>query len=100
MDSGSQRTYITNSLKEKLVLQSKRTETLKLNTFGKDQFSKKKCDVVQLSLQGNDGDVEISAVCFPKICSPIPTRICPDRYPHLKGLNIADLNLIEGDEKQ
>ena len=64
MDSGSQRTYITNSLKEKLGLQSKRTETLKLNTFGKDRFSYKKCDVVQLSLLGNDGDVEISAVLF------------------------------------
>ena len=65
MDSGSQRTYVTNSVKEKLGLQTKRTESLKLNTFGKDRFSKKKCDVVQLSLQGNGGDVEISAVCFP-----------------------------------
>ena len=98
MGSGSQRTYITYNLKEKLSLQLKRTETLKLNTFGKDRFSKKRYDVVQLSLLGNDGDVEISAVCFPKICSPIPTRICPDRYPHLKGLNLADSNFIEGDE--
>jgi hypothetical protein len=100
MDSGSQRTYITNGLKEKLGLQPTKTETLKLNTFGGDRFSKKRCDVVQLSLQGNDGDVEISAVCFPNICSPIPTKICPERYPHLKGLNLADGNLVESDEAE
>jgi hypothetical protein len=98
MDSGSQRTYITNGLKEKLGLQPTKTETLKLNTFGGDRFSKKRCDVVQLSLQGSDGDIEISAVCFPKICSPIPTKICPERYPHLKGLNLADVRQSESDE--
>lgn len=100
MDSGSQRTYITNDLKERLGLQPKGTETLKLNIVGEDRFSKKRCDVVQLSLQGNDGDVEILAACIPKICSPIPTKICPERYPHLKGLNLADSNLIEADETE
>ena len=58
-----------------LGLQTKGAEALKLNTFGGDRFSKKRCDLVQLSLQGNDGDVEISAACFPKICSSIPTWI-------------------------
>lgn len=100
MDSGSQRTYVTDGLKEKLGLQPTKTETLKLNTFGGDRFSKKRCDVVQLSLQGSDGDVEISAVCFPKICSPIPTKICPERYSHLNGLNLADSNLIESEEPE
>ena len=100
MDSGSKRTYITNGLKEKLGLQPTKSETLKLNTFGGDRFSKKRCDVVQLSLQGSDGDIEISAVCFPKICSPIPTKICPERYSHLKGLNLADVKLSESDEPE
>lgn len=97
IDSGSQRTYITNHLKERLGLQPTKTETLKLNTFGGDRFRKKQCEVVKLSLQGTVEDIEISAVCFPKICSPISAKICPDNYPHLKGLKLADTSLTETD---
>jgi hypothetical protein len=73
---------------------------VKVKYIGGDRFCKKRCDVVQLSVQGSDGDVEISAVCFPKICLPIPTKICPERYLHLKGLNLADLNLIKSDKPE
>ena len=76
MDCGSQRSYVTNHLKEKLGLQLTKTETLRLNTFGGDRFTSKRCDVVRLSLQGIGEDVEISAGCFPKICSLISTKIC------------------------
>ncbi len=44
MDSGSQRTYITDSLKNELGLIAEKTEVLNLNTFGNDQIQKRKCD--------------------------------------------------------
>lgn len=50
LDSGSQRSYITNYLKKRLTLGLRpvKKETL---TFGQDKFKKQKCDVVNLSLK-------------------------------------------------
>ena len=78
LDSGSQHSYITNSLKSKLSLVPLKRETLNLNTFGDKQFSKQQCDIVQVSLQGKNGCHSISALCFPKICSPLSTAIDVD----------------------
>ncbi len=48
MDSGSQRTYITDTLKNKLGLVPEKTELLNLNTFGNDKVEWQKCDMVRL----------------------------------------------------
>jgi hypothetical protein len=96
LDSGSQRSYATNHLKKRLGLQPVKKETLNLNTFGQDKFTKQKCDVISLNLKSNDGnDIEVSAVNFEKICSPIPTKIQLDKYAHLKELDLADSSLSE-----
>ena len=69
LDSGSQRSYITNHLKRKLGLIPIKTETLNLNTFGNEKFSKRDCDLIKLRLQGKHGeDVNISALSFEAIC--------------------------------
>ena len=76
LDSGSQRSYITNHLKRKLGMIPIKTETLNLNTFGNDKFSKKDCDLIKLPLQGKHGeDVNISALSFEAICSPVPAKV-------------------------
>ena len=90
-DSGSQRSYITNSLKSKLNIKPKKTETLHLNTFGERSYRKQKCEVLPLFLQSNKNeDIMISALSFPVICSPLSTKIEVDQYPHLQGLQLAD----------
>ena len=71
LDFGSQRSYITNSLKKRLGLVPIRTETVNLNTFGEDHFKKRKCDVVQLDLKGSSGNRNITVLCFPKLCLTI-----------------------------
>ena len=98
-DSGSQRSYITNELKEKLDLKPTKQETLHLNTFGEEGFKRQKCDMFSLQLQGEDGelDIELSALAFPVICSPVSTRINIQEFPHLDGLQFAD-NLDGGDQ--
>ena len=52
-----------------------------------------------LQLQGEDGvlDIELSALAFPVICSPVSTRINIQEFPHLDGLQFAD-NLDGGDQ--
>ena len=76
LDSGSQRSYITNHLNRKLGMIPIKTETLNLNTFGNDKFSKRDCDLIKLRLQGKHGeDVNISALRFEAICSPVPAKV-------------------------
>ena len=90
-DSGSQRSYITNSLKSKLGLKPATTETLHLNTFGENNFRKQKCEVLSLWLNDLDDEpIKISALSFPTICAPLPSRINVSSYPHLHGLKLAD----------
>ncbi|XP_028400806.1 uncharacterized protein LOC114523939 [Dendronephthya gigantea] len=96
-DSGSQRSYITNELKQKLDLKSEKRETLHLNTFGNDGFKKQNCEMFSFNLQGKNSeiDIEISALAFPVICSPVTTTIDVQAYPHLDGLQLADNSDIE-----
>ena len=71
-DLCSQRTYISEELKQKLNLKSLKTETLNLNTFGMDKFRKQKCDLVEINLEGRDGSViRLKHLVFPIICSSL-----------------------------
>ena len=90
-DNGSQRSYVTDNLKSRLGLKSTIKEMLYLNTFGEKTFRKQKWDVLTLFLQ--DANEETSRVCvlsFPTICSPLPSRVDANNYPHLHGLKLAD----------
>ena len=99
LDSGSQRSYVTTALKERLKLAALKTETLNLNTFGDDRFTKQRCELVKLSLRGKEDDVEIFALCFLKICSPLSTSLDVSRYPHLQGLDFADASVVDGSQQ-
>ena len=92
-DSGSQRTYITESLKTKLNLKPISRERLHLNTFGNPSFSTRLCDVVQLCLKkpGSDVLITITALCFPVICSSLPDICSVANCQHLEGLELADV---------
>jgi len=47
-DTGSQRSYVTESLVKCLNLKPLRKERLQLNTFGESGFKGKSCDLVQI----------------------------------------------------
>ena len=96
MDVGSQRSYISNQLRSKLKLKSLKQEQLTLNTFGNEKFSKRECDLIRIRLQGRFGeDVEIMALTFPAICSPLKTPVEIEQYPYLQDLELAD---VSGDD--
>ena len=85
-DNGSQRSYVTDSLRSKLVLKPVQTERLNLNTFGESRYKKQDCDVVNLQLRKSGTDdhdaINISALTFPVICLPLPSKISVN-HPHL-----------------
>ena len=66
-------------------------ERFTLNTFGSENYSKKECNLVQVKLQGKSGiTIEILALGFPVICSPLQTPVAVDQYSHLQDLDLAD----------
>ena len=62
-----------------------------MNTFGSEKYVKQKCDVVKVRLRAKYGeDVELTAICYDKICSPLPVKVNVQEYVHLDELESAD----------
>ena len=61
-DSGSQKSYIVESVKKALSLKIEKTETLNINTFCTEKYEKKLCDRVILNLEVMGDVVSISAL--------------------------------------
>ena len=96
MDVGSQRSYLSNALKTRLKLKPLRQEHLTLNTFGNEQFNKRKCDLISVRLQVKHGEeIEIPALNFPAICSLLQVPVELDRYPYLQDLDLANASTSE-----
>ena len=73
MNSGSQKTYITQKLKENLGLKQMARERLCMKTFGSDYNNLKTVDVVNLCMKNVDNDVTVTVTAHvvPIICSPL-----------------------------
>ena len=93
-DSGSQRSYITEKLKESLSLTPCSSETMLMNTFGSDKGSKQSCDVVAVSLSLRGGGVlKLYFLSVPQICEPLsnqPLSYVSEHHRHLSELDLAD----------
>ena len=79
-------------LKGQLRLKPVKIEKLHLNTFGTRHYKTQECSVVKLYLQGHaQGEaISISALASPVICSPLSSTVHVEKYPHLRGLQLAD----------
>ena len=99
-DTGSQKSYVNESLKDALKLKVIGKERLLIKTFGNEIARVKTCDIVQLAMKTIDGmEVNISAYVVPQICSPITKqglKKAVRQYKHLQGLQLAD---FEGNEE-
>ena len=56
LDSGSQRSYITNQLKTALSLPTEQVETMLIKTFGSVEEKRQNCDVVRLAMKTKTGE--------------------------------------------
>ena len=90
-DSGSQRSYITDELCDKLNLRVEGKENLNLNTFGSNRYRKQSCTRVKVRIEIMDRNfVESTALSNPVICSPVKSPVNVNKYTHLLGLELAD----------
>ena len=95
LDSGSQRSYITTELKDKLNLPTLKSKPLMIKTFNSESESIQVCDVVQLCVSNKEGNLAVKfiAYCVPTICAPLAnqnTRVSQSKYDHLAPLKLAD----------
>ena len=93
-DSGSQQSYMTESLKHRLKLVAVKKEKLHLNTFRDDRFKSRECKVVRVKITkpSMNETIVIDVLSFPTICTPLPPMIKVDPYPCLRELESADDN--------
>ena len=94
LDGGSQRSYVTERVRDALHLPVSHSESLTIKPFGSNTGSHQQCKVVNLCMETlGDNDVTLSAICVPVISSPVQGQ-CPRQavrnYPHLTGLTLAD----------
>ncbi|XP_078368716.1 uncharacterized protein LOC144652543 [Oculina patagonica] len=76
LDNGSQRSYVSSSVSSRLNLKPVSSENLSINTFGDANYRKQKCNVVKLCLQTRSHEeLELFALNYPVICSPLPSKI-------------------------
>ncbi|XP_062602892.1 uncharacterized protein LOC134264633 [Saccostrea cucullata] len=96
MDSGSQRTYVTEELVSRLNLQRKQTEEISLSTFGVKKPKTMKTPKVSLRIKLNDGHfMRIDANVVPQITGsiqrrPLPSTISEKVHNQYKHFQFAD----------
>ncbi|CAB4034050.1 Hypothetical predicted protein [Paramuricea clavata] len=95
-DSGSQRSCITSTIRDKLNLPIVRRDTLKINAFGSKDEDITSCDMVQFQLDTERGHkLNLSAYVVPLICFTIGnqnTKFAQQSYEHLSGIRQNEEN--------
>ncbi|XP_078370370.1 uncharacterized protein LOC144654152 [Oculina patagonica] len=97
IDTGSQKTFITQCLKNKLQLKAAQNEILDVTTFGSTKGTLKSYEVVTLTLNAVNKDVKITALVTPIICPPLSSTQHMEIPVEFKALAFADPLNAKGD---
>jgi hypothetical protein len=89
LNRGSQRSYITNRVRNKLNLPTEKTETMVIKTFGSEEEIIQTCDSVKFALksQHDQAEISLSAYAVPTICEPLQHKFTSQVN---RDLNLAD----------
>ena len=95
IDSGSQRSYVTQRARALLELSTANQEEIMIKAFGTNEAVIQHCDVVPICLKSRLSNFEtgIKALEVPSIRSPLQgqaIRQAKSQYVHLNGLKLAD----------
>ena len=92
-DTGSQRSYITEKLRDSLKLKTVKQERMIINSFGQSDSVAKNFDIVKIRVRADDEFRDIEAICVPEISKPLRNQnfdFATTAEPELKTLKIAD----------
>ena len=94
MDTGSQRSYITDRAREQLALATSGEQYMTIMTFGDTHGERRICEYVKVGFKLRSGQSQIltlfsvPAICQQLTCHPLVNY--RDVYPHLSGLEFAE----------
>ena len=99
MNSGSQKSYLTQRVKDSLSLPVAGTQHLSIAAFGSTRGEPKQCEVVHLAVRTKSGgNQELDLFIVRHICDPLTTQTvstCSKMYGHLAQLDLADASQEE-----
>ena len=94
LDTGSQRSYVTERVTKELSLTAKGEQPMTIMTFGSTEERPQTCQFVTVGLALNGGRTKhLTLVTVPLICEPLncqPVSFSQENFEHLAGLNLAD----------
>ena len=90
LDSGNQRSYMSEKLRNELDLPTLRRERLFVKTFRNSNSKCKNVDIVPLNVITSNKTITIEAICTPDIYDPLTNQNVKANYNHLKNLKLAD----------
>ena len=100
LDSGSQRSYITEQLKKELSLRPNGEQSMSIMTFGSHDEVSRVCEMVEVGIVVRGGGTRrLTLYTVPLICEPLacqPITVCQAKFNHLVGLPLADQSDGEG----
>ena len=102
LDSGSQRSYIADTLRKRLKLKTVHTEQVLIKTLGQISDSQMQIlDVVQLKIKHrHQNEFVFISLCEPVICTPLKMQeisSTQENYKHLSKLELADFDGISSE---
>ena len=92
-DCASQRSYISEKLRQSLKLPKIRTENIVINVFANSKSSVRKVDIVPVQFNCGDKTIVIECISTPFLCLDIENQnlnVAVANYPHLQNLTLAD----------
>lgn len=103
LDGGSQRSYMTQRVKDVLGLEPERAEEVNIRTFGSENSRTQTVEMVTAAISLKEGDpIHVLFSTVPLICEPLscqPLAYTKQRYSHLADLDLADSSRV-GNELQ
>ena len=94
LDTGSQHTYVTDTVRRELGLTTGGERNLSIVTFGSSEAKRRVCKYMTIALQCKDGSSrQLTVFSVPMICQPLAPSSMSEhlhRFPHLTGLELAD----------
>ena len=99
MDSGSQKSYLTQRAKDSLRLPVIGKQYLSIAAFGTGRREPKQCEIVRLAVRTKCGGAqELDMFVVPHICDPLTTQAVSTyskMYSHLTQLELAEISQEE-----
>ena len=103
LDGGSQRSYISQKVKDALGLLPDHVEQVQIKTFGSDVTTRHTVEMVKVGIPLRSGNtIHLMLSTVPLICEPLscqPIAYTKEKYKHLADLDLADFSRV-GDELQ